>query len=125
MDGATLRHRKSRRRPRRKPAAEQGSRKIREYRPGTFDKRVAYGQRERKLILVARGILRGFKVKCGSEKAARNLAYSLRIRATRIGPSENFGFAPKVRVDGVKVFVIGVSKRGPPPKIAVTEDSLS
>ena len=109
MDGFTLRHR--RRRTRRKTAAGQGSKKLREYRPGTFDKRVAYGQRERKLILVARGILHGFKVKCGSEKAARNLAYSLRIRATRIGPSESFGFAPKVKVEGAKVYVVGVPKR--------------
>lgn len=100
----------------RKPAA--GSKKLREYRPGTFDKRVAYGQRERKLILVARGILRGFKVKCGSEKAAKDLAYSLRIRATRIEQSGNLGFAPKVRVDGVKVFVVGKQKPFPTPSSA-------
>lgn len=109
MDGSTIRPRRGRR-SRRKPAAGQGSKKIREYRPGTFDKRVAYGQRERKLILVARGILRGFKVKCGSEKAAKNLAYSLRIRATRIEQSGNLGFLPKVRVEGVKVFVVGKPK---------------
>jgi hypothetical protein len=113
LDGSTLRHR--RRRPRRKSAAGQGSKKLREYRPGTFDKRVAYGQRERKLILVARGILHGFKVKCNSEKAARNLAYSLRIRTTRIEPGENFGFAPKVKVDGVKVYVVGVPRRAQRP----------
>ena len=111
MDGATIRHRRGRR-SRRKPAG-QGSKKLREYRPGTFDKRVAYGQRERKLMLVARGILRGFKVKCASEKAARNLAFSLRIRASRIQETENLGFAPKVRVEGVKVFVIGKPKPFP------------
>ncbi len=65
-------------------------------------------------MLVARGILRGFKVKCGTENAARNLAYSLRIRANRIDESENLGFAPRVRVDGVKVFVVGKPKRTQP-----------
>ena len=115
MDGSTLRNR---RRRRRKTAAGQGSKKLREYRPGTFDKRVAYGQRERKLILVARGILHGFKVKCGSENAARNLAYSLRIRAGRIEESEVFGFAPKVKVDGAKVFVVGVPRRTQRPASA-------
>jgi hypothetical protein len=114
LDGSTIRHR--RRRTRRKKAAGQGSKKLREYRPGTFDKRVAYGQRERKLILVARGILHGFKVKCGSEKVARNLAYSLRIRATRIESNGDLGFAPKVRVEGAKVFVVGVPKRSQPSR---------
>jgi len=85
--------------------------KIREYRPGTFDKYVAYGQRERKLMLVARGILRGFKVKCRSENAARNLAYSLRIRAPRIEATDGARFGLKVRVDGVKIYVIGVPRK--------------
>jgi len=113
LDGSTIRHR---RRTRRKKTAVQGSKKLREYRPGTFDKRVAYGQRERKLILVARGILHGFKVKCASDKAARNLAYSLRIRAARIESSESLSFAPKVKVEGAKVFVVGVPKRFQPEK---------
>ncbi len=108
---------------RRKPAAGQGSKKLREYLPGTFDKRVAYGQRERKLILVARGILHGFKVKCASEKAASNLAFSLRIRAARLASSENYGFAPKVKVEGVKVKVVGVPKRGSPVRLIAAEDS--
>ena len=85
--------------------------KIREYRPGTFDKYVAYGQRERKLMLVARGILRGFKVKCRSENAARNLAYSLRMRVPRIEAADGARFALKVRVDGVKIYVIGVPRK--------------
>jgi len=84
---------------------------FREYRPGTFDKRVAYGQRERKLMLVARGIMPGFKVKCRSEKAARNLAYSLRKRAARVQDAEGARFGLKVRVDGVKVFVAGVPRK--------------
>jgi len=86
--------------------------KIREYRPGTFDKRVAYGQRERKLMLVARGILRGFKVKCKSENAAKNLAYSLRMRAPRIEATDGARFGLKVRLDGVKVLVIGIPRKG-------------
>jgi len=85
--------------------------KLREYRPGTFDKRVAYGQRDRKLTLVARGILNGFKVKCRSEKDARNLAYSLRIRARRIEISEVARFGLRVRVEGAKVYVVGSPKR--------------
>ena len=89
----------------------QSRTKLREYRPGTFDKRVAYGQRQRKLMLVARGILRGFKVKCGSEKAASNLAYSLRIWAPRVEAMDGARFGLKVRVDGVKVYVVGVQRR--------------
>jgi hypothetical protein len=84
---------------------------FREYRPGTFDKRVAYGQRERKLMLVARGIMPGFKVKCRSEKAAANLAYSLRKRAIRVQEAQAARFGLKVRIDGVKVFVVGVPRK--------------
>ena len=78
---------------------------LREYRPGTFDRHVAYGQRDRKLMLVARGILRGFRVKCRSEGAARNLAYALRIRAPRIESREGARFGLRVRLDGRTVFV--------------------
>jgi len=85
--------------------------KIREYRPGTFDKRVAYGQRERKLMLVARGILRGFKVKCRTERDARNLAYSLRKRSPRVEELDGARFGLRVRLDGVKVTVIGVPRK--------------
>ncbi len=84
---------------------------LREYRPGTFDKHVAYGQRDRKLMLVARGILRGFKVSCHSEKDAANLAYSLRIRAMRIESRDEARFGLRVRVEGRKVFVLGTPKR--------------
>jgi len=85
--------------------------KVREYRPGTFDKYVAYGQRERKLMLVARGIIQGFKVKCRSERMARNLAYSLRMRAPRIEATDAARFRLKVKVDGVKVYVVGVPRK--------------
>jgi hypothetical protein len=89
----------------------QARTRVREYRPGTFDKRVAYGQRERKLMLVARGILHGFKVKCKSEKSARNLAYSLRMRAPRIEAIDGARFGLRVRLEGEKVYVLGVPRR--------------
>jgi hypothetical protein len=86
--------------------------RLKEYRPGTFDKRVAYGLRYRKLMLVARGILRGFRVRCRSENDARNLAYSLRIRAARITSDEstNTRYGLRVRLDGRAVYVIGVRR---------------
>ncbi len=80
-------------------------RRIREYRPGTFAKRIAYGQRDRKLMLVARGIMNGFKVVCKSESKARNLAYAFRLRASRIESDENTQFGVKIRVDGKAVYV--------------------
>jgi hypothetical protein len=89
----------------------QARTRVREYRPGTFDKRVAYGQRERKLMLVARGILHGFKVKCKSEKSARNLAYSLRMRAPRVEAIDGARFGLRVRLEGEKVYVLGVPRR--------------
>jgi len=83
---------------------------LKQYRRGTFDKRVAYGQRDRKLMLVARGILTGFKVTCRTENAARNLAYSLRIRAARIVAEDYARFGLKVRLEGRKVYVLGLPK---------------
>jgi len=71
---------------------------------------VAYGLRDRKLMLVARGILKGFKVRCRTENAAKNLAYSLRIRATRIMAEDYARFGLKVKVEGSKVFVFGTPK---------------
>jgi len=84
---------------------------LKQYRPGTFDKRVAYGQRDRKLMLVARGILNGFKVVCESENRARNLAHALRVRASRIESKESARFGLKVRLDGRKVYVLRTLKR--------------
>jgi len=86
-------------------------RKLKEYRPGTFEKRVAYGQRDRKLWLVGRGIMHGFKVKCKSEKAGKDLAFGLRVRASRITEEEEARFEIKVRVDGRVVLVTGLPKR--------------
>ena len=90
------------------------STKLREYRQGTFEKRVAYGQRDRKLWLVARGIMHGFKVNCKSEKAAKDLAFGLRARAPRIAEGEDARFGLKVRVEGRKVLVVGIPKRTSP-----------
>ena len=83
---------------------------LREYRPGTFDKYVAYGQRDRKMMLVARGILRGFRVVCRSEGAARNLAYALRVRRPRIESREGARFGLSVRLEGRTVYVVGTRK---------------
>lgn len=92
-------------RPQKKPRSA-----LRQYRQGTFDKHVAYGQRDRKLLIVARGIIPGFKVTCRSENAAKNLAYSLRIRAPRIEAHEGARFGVKVRIDGRKVYVNRIRK---------------
>ena len=61
-------------------------------------------------MLVARGIMKGFKVRCRTENAAKNLAYSLRIRAARIGEEDYARFGLKVRVEGSKVYVLGTPK---------------
>ena len=83
---------------------------MREYRPGTFDKHVAYGQRERKLRLVAMGIMNGFKVVCRTEKNAKNLAYSLKVRAERMTENQEYRFGIKIRLDGKKVYAIRTKK---------------
>jgi len=84
--------------------------RLKEYRPGTFDKHIAYGQRERKLWLVARGILRGFKITCRTENEARNLAFSLRLRSQRIAADPRARFGLRVKLDGSKVSVLGKQK---------------
>jgi hypothetical protein len=86
--------------------------KLKQYTPATFDKRVAYGLRDRKLMLVARGILKGFRVRCRTENHARNLTYALRVRAARIVANEDARFGLKVKLDGRTVYVIGVRKPG-------------
>jgi len=83
---------------------------LRQYRRGTFDKHVAYGQRDRKMRLIARGILEGFKVTCRTENDARNLAYALRIRARRIAIDTSLQFGVRVRVEGRKVYAIRIKK---------------
>ncbi len=79
--------------------------RLKQYRAGTFDKRVAYGQRTRKLMLVARGVLIGFNVRCESEKNAENLARAFRTRAARIAKIPDLRFGISVKTNGSKVFV--------------------
>jgi hypothetical protein len=55
--------------------------------------------------------MQGFKVTCKSEKDAGNLAYSLRIRASRIQSQEYARFGLKVKVDGRRIYVLGIPKR--------------
>jgi hypothetical protein len=62
-------------------------------------------------MLVARGIMKGFKVKCRSEAVAQNLAYALRVRAPRVELKEGARFGLKVRLDGRVVYVYGKRKR--------------
>lgn len=64
-------------------------------------------------MLVARGILVGFKVKCKSERAARNLAYSLRMRAPRVESADGARFGLRVKVEREKVYVTGVPRKRP------------
>jgi hypothetical protein len=71
---------------------------------------VAYGQRDRKLLLVARGIMNGFKVVCRNENSAKNLAYALRVRAERMAKCEDYRFGIKVRLEGKKVYAIRTKK---------------
>ena len=62
------------------------------------------------MMLVARGILKGFRVKCRTEVSARNLAFALRIRAPKVESRENARFGLKVRLDGRIIHVYGVRK---------------
>ena len=78
---------------------------MKEYRPGTFDRHVAYGQRQRKLLLVSRGIMDGFKVRCQSIKDAENLARAFRSRSRRIGESERAKYTLRIRVEDRTVYV--------------------
>jgi len=79
---------------------------LREYKSGTFDRRVAYGQRQRKLMLVSKGIMDGFKVRCESAKDAENLARAFRLRLPRIEQSDRARFSLKVRVEENVIYVI-------------------
>lgn len=83
---------------------------MKEYKPGTFDKYVAYGQRHRKLMLVSRGILDGFKVRCESVREAENLAHAFRVRSRRIEESGATRYSLRVRVDERTIYV---TRKGP------------
>jgi hypothetical protein len=78
---------------------------LKEYKPGTFDRRVAYGQRQRKLMLVSRGVMNGFMVRCHSVKEADNLARAFRIRCARIERDERAKYGVGVKLDGRTVYV--------------------
>jgi hypothetical protein len=78
---------------------------LKEYRPGTFDRYVAYGQRQRKLLLVSRGIIDGFRVRCHSATDAENLARAFRSRSRRVEESERAKYALKIRVEDRTVYV--------------------
>lgn len=86
---------------------------MKEYRQGTFDRHVAYGQRQRKLMLVSRGIIDGFKVRCHSSKEAANLARAFRLRCTRIEQSARARYSLRVRVEERTIYVTrkGVLRR--------------
>ena len=82
-----------------------GPSRLKEYKRGTFDRRVAYGQRQRKLLLVARGIVDGFRVRCRSAKEAENLARAFRLRAQRIDRDETARYSLRIKVQGRTVYV--------------------
>jgi len=84
--------------------------RLREYKPGTFDKYVAYGQRQRKLELVSRGIIEGFKVRCRSSKEAMNLARALRLRFPKIERCERARYSLRVKTDEKTIYV---TRKGP------------
>jgi hypothetical protein len=78
---------------------------LKEYKPGTFDRHVAYGQRERKLMLVTRGVMDGFKVRCQSAKEAENLAHAFRVRCRRIEERGTTKYSLRVRVEERTIYV--------------------
>ena len=84
--------------------------RLKEYRSGTFDKYVAYGQRQRKLELVSRGIIEGFKVRCKSSKDAMNLARALRLRFPKIERGERARYSLRVKTDEETIYV---TRKGP------------
>lgn len=83
---------------------------MKEYDPGTFDRHVAYGQRQRKLILVSKGIINGFKVSCESDKKAANLARAFRLRSRRIEKDEKARYSLRIKIDGKTIYV---TRKGP------------
>ncbi len=78
---------------------------MKEYRPGTFDRRVAYGQRQRKLMLVSRGIIDGFKVRCQSIREAENLARAFRLRCSKVEENEKARYSLRVKVEEKTIYV--------------------
>jgi hypothetical protein len=56
-------------------------------------------------MLIARGVMNGFKVRCQSVKEAENLAHAFRVRCRRIEESETAEYSLRVRVDDRTVYV--------------------
>ena len=83
---------------------------MKEYEAGTFDRRIAYGQRQRKLMLVSKGIIDGFKVSCESDKKAGNLARAFRLRSRRIEKDEKARYSLRIKIDGKTIYV---TRKGP------------
>jgi hypothetical protein len=83
---------------------------MKEYKQGTFDKHVAYGQRQRKLLLISRGVMDAFKVRCRSVEDAENLARAFRTRSRRIEDGEAAKFSLRVKVKRNTVYV---ARKGP------------
>ncbi len=78
---------------------------LKEYKNGTFDRHVAYGQRERKLVLVTRGIIPGFKVRCKSAKEAENLVFAFRVRSHRAEQIQNAKYSLRIRLEKDTIYV--------------------
>ncbi|WP_455284613.1 hypothetical protein [[Eubacterium] cellulosolvens] len=78
---------------------------MKEYKRGTFDRHVAYGQRQRKLMLVSKGIIDAFKVRCQSTREAENLARAFRIRSSKVQRDENARYSLRVKVEGKTIHV--------------------
>jgi hypothetical protein len=57
-------------------------------------------------MLVSKGILNGFQVKCKSEKKANNLAHSFRTRRQKIENSKDARYKLIIKKKGNKIYVI-------------------
>lgn len=57
-------------------------------------------------MLVSKGIINGFQVKCKSEKRANNLARSFRTRRPRIENSKDARYKLIIKQKGNKIYVM-------------------
>ena len=56
-------------------------------------------------MLVSKGIIGGFKVRCESAKDAENLAHAFRSRSRRVEESERAKYTLRVKVEDRTVYV--------------------
>jgi len=56
-------------------------------------------------MLVSRGIIAGFKVRCESSKQAANLARAFRLRRHKIEQSERARYSLRVRLEENTIYV--------------------